>query len=237
MIKQISIIVLLLTSILASSQNSKPVVLVKGKVLNQRNMMPVDVDVRIVYEVLSTGKEAGIARIDPRDGKYQIILPYGKKYGYLAFAEGYYSVTKYFDATKLEKYTEITEQNLYLAPIRKNQIVRLNNIFFEKNTAKLKKESLLELDRFVSFLKTNKKIRIEISAHTDNSLEPNKSLVLSENRAATVYSYVISKGIKDKRLTNKGYGSSFPIGFNKSADGRAMNNRTEFKIISLSNKK
>ncbi len=226
-------VIFLFLSLVIYGQSSKPVVLIKGKVLNERNMMPVDVDVRIVYEVLSTGNEAGVARIDPRDGKYQIILPYGKKYGYMALAEGYYSVTKSLDVTKLEKYTEIDEQNLFLAPLKKDQVVRLNNIFFKDKTAVLKPESELELNRFVQFLKRNKKIVIEISAHTDNTLDDKQSMLLSEQRAETVYNYVVKKGIKEKRLSKKGYGLRFPLGFNNTEEGRALNNRIEFKIISL----
>ena len=223
--RKIHTIIFLFLSLVIFSQSSKPVVLIKGKVLNERNMMPVDADVRIVYEVLSTGKEAGVARIDPRDGKYQIILPYGKEYGYMALAEGYYSVTKSLDVTKLDKYTEIDEQNLFLAPLKKDQVVRLNNIFFKDNTADLKPESELELNRFVQFLKQNKKIVIEISAHTDNTLDDKQSMDLSEKRAGTVYNYVIKKGIKEKRLSKKGYGLRFPLGFNKTEEGRALNNR------------
>jgi len=235
--RKIHTLIFLFLSFIVFSQSSKPVVLIKGKVLNERNMMPVDADVRIIYEVLSTGKEAGIARIDPRDGKYQIILPYGKEYGYMALAEGYYSVTKSLDVTKLDKYTEIDEQNLFLAPLKKDQVVRLNNIFFKSKTADLKSESELELNRFVQFLKQNKKIVIEISAHTDNTLDDKQSMVLSEKRAETIYKYVISKGIKEKRLSKKGYGLRFPLGFNKTEEGRALNNRIEFKIISLKKEK
>ena len=231
--RKIHTIIFLFLSFVAFSQSSKPVVLIKGKVLNERNMMPVDADVRIVYEILSTGEEAGIARIDPRDGRYQIILPYGKEYGYMALAEGYYSVTKSLDVIKLDKYTEIDEQNLFLAPLKKDQVVRLNNIFFKDNTAELKPESELELNRFVQFLKQNKKIIIEISAHTDNTLDDKKSMELSEKRAEVIYNYVIKRGIKEKRLSKKGYGLRFPLGFNKTEEGRALNNRIEFKIISL----
>ncbi len=220
-----------LISFIVAGQSSQPVVLIKGKVLNERNMMPVDADVSIIYEDLATGKEAGIARIDPRNGKYQIILPYGKEYGYMALAEGYYSVSKSLDVTDLKEYAEIDEQNLFLAPIKLDQVVRLNNIFFKKNDSELRKESYIELNRLVEFLTINKKLIIEISSHTDNSQDVEESLKISESRAGVVYNYLISKGIKEKMLTKKGYGQKFPIGFNSDKEGREMNNRVEYKII------
>ncbi|NMC99979.1 MAG: hypothetical protein GYA62_09690, partial [Bacteroidales bacterium] len=133
------------------SQGSQAVVLISGKVVNERNMQPVES--RIVWELLPEGKEVGIARSDPNNGNYKIILPHGKKYGYMALAEGYYSVTKFLDLTNLEQYTEIDEQNLYLAPVMESQVARLNNVFFKDQSDEFMPESVCELDRFVSFLK------------------------------------------------------------------------------------
>lgn len=213
------------------SQGSQPVVLISGKVVNERNMQPVEA--RIVWELLPEGKEVGIARSDPSNGNYKIVLPHGKKYGYMALAEGYYSITKYLDLTNLEQYTEVDEQNLYLAPVMESQVARLNNVFFKDGTDELLPESICELDRFVSFLKVNKKITVEIAAHTDNIGDDKKNLELSQRRAEKVVEYCISKGIKKERLVAKGYGETQPIAFNGDEEGRAMNRRIEFKVLSI----
>ena len=213
------------------SQGSQPVVLISGKVVNERNMQPVEA--RIVWELLPEGKEVGIARSDPNNGNYKIVLPHGKKYGYMALAEGYYSITKYLDLTNLEQYTEVDEQNLYLAPVMESQVARLNNIFFKDGSDELLPESLCELDRFVSFLKVNKKIVVEIAAHTDNVGDDKKNMELSQLRAQKVVDYCISKGIKKERLVAKGYGETQPIAFNGDEEGRAMNRRIEFKVLSI----
>ena len=61
---------------------------------------------------------------------------------------------------------------------------------------------------------------------------------LSQNRAESVKSYVINKGISDKRVTANGYGEKKPIALNENKDGsdneegRALNRRIELKIIS-----
>jgi len=219
------------------AQNTKPVVLISGKAVNERNMQAVDVDVRVVYEELPSGKQAGIARINPVNGNYKIILPYGKKYSYRATAEGYYSVTKFLDVTNLTEYKEIDEQNLFLAPLVVDQVVRINNIFFKGKTAELLPESSVELDRFVDFLKTNKKIKIELLGHTDNQGDAKASLELSQKRVDVVADYLKKHKIKDIRLVVSAHGSKQPIGFNNTEEGRAMNNRIEFKVLSLDYKK
>jgi len=213
------------------SQGSEPVVLISGRVVNERNMEPIGA--RVVWELLPEGKEVGIARSDPSNGNYKIVLPHGKKYGYMALAEGYYSVTKFLDLTNLEQYTEIDEQNLYLAPVLPDQVTRLNNVFFKDGTDELLPESICELDRFVAFLKVNKKIVVEIAAHTDNVGDDKENLLLSQRRAEKIVQYCISKGIKKNRLVPKGYGETQPIAFNNDEEGRAMNRRIEFKILSI----
>ena len=222
-------ITVILISLLSKSQGSQPVVLISGKVVNERNMEPLEA--RVVWEILPDGTEAGIARTDPTTGEYKIILPFGKNYGYMALAEGYYSVTKNLDVSDLNEYKEIDEQNLFMAPVMESQVVRLNNIFFKKKSSELLPESNQELCRFVEFLKINKKITIEISGHTDNKGEPTELMKLSENRAQAVADYCTSKGIKSDRIIVRGYGMTRPIGFNKDEDGREMNRRIEFKVL------
>ncbi|OFX51834.1 MAG: hypothetical protein A2046_00725 [Bacteroidetes bacterium GWA2_30_7] len=231
----LAIILILAFYVNLFSQHVKPVMLVMGKVLNERNMKPVAA--RVIYEILPAGTEAGIARSNPGNGDYKIILPYGKKYGYLALAEGYYSVTQFLDVTDLSEYKEIDEKNLFLAPIEKDQVVRLNNLFFDDGSSSLKTESYPELNRFVQFLKLNKKIEIEISGHTDNLGEHSKNMEVSTKRAKAVADYIIENGINEKRLTIKGYGDTVPIGFNNTDEGRAMNKRIEFKVLSLEKNK
>jgi outer membrane protein OmpA-like peptidoglycan-associated protein len=212
------------------AQGSDPVVLISGKVVNERTMEAVEA--RVIYEILPEGTEAGIARSDPWSGEYKIILPRGKQYGYRGYAEGYYCVSKNCDVTELEKYTEIEEQNLYMAPLLVDQVIRLNNIFFKGRSAEFKSESNPELNRFVEFMKVNKKLIIELQGHTDNKGEAAENLTLSENRAKAVADYLISKGIKADRIQIKGFGQTRPIAFNKDEEGREMNRRIEFKVIS-----
>jgi outer membrane protein OmpA-like peptidoglycan-associated protein len=57
------------------------------------------------------------------------------------------------------------------------------------------------------------------------------NLLLSDQRAASVVSYLVKKGIAADRLAAKGYGETLPIATNDTDAGRAKNRRTEFKVI------
>ncbi len=206
-----------------------PVVLISGKVLNERTNQPVDA--RIIVEELPSGKEAAIARTDPNTGEFKIILPAGKKYGFRAIGLGFFEVNKNIDLSDVKEYTEIEDEMLRMSPIEVGSIVRLNNIFFEFAKATLLPESFPELDRTADFLKTNSNIFIEIGGHTDDSGSDITNQKLSEKRANSVATYLISKGVDTKRVTAVGYGESRPVAFNTDAEGRAMNRRVEFKIM------
>ena len=112
-----------------------------------------------------------------------------------------------------------------------NKIV-LKNIFFDFDKATLRPESTAELERLTKLLVDVPTMRIEISGHTDNKGSATYNQTLSENRAKSVVEYLISKGIVAARLEFKGYGLQQPIAPNETDEGRQLNRRTEFKILS-----
>jgi outer membrane protein OmpA-like peptidoglycan-associated protein len=126
----------------------------------------------------------------------------------------------------------VYEKDILLQPIEANASIVLKNIFFDVNRFELKPQSQLELDNLVKLLNENPSLKIEISGHTDNVGKPADNLLLSNNRAKAVVSYLVSKNISAQRLTTKGYGETKPLSDNKTEDGRAMNRRTEMKVVS-----
>lgn len=107
----------------------------------------------------------------------------------------------------------------------------LEDCNFETGKAILQPESYKVIDELVAFLVRKDDEKIELGGHTDNVGKAPKNLLLSKQRAQTVMAYVISKGIDPSRVTAKGYGMTKPIASNKTAAGRALNRRTEVKIL------
>jgi len=107
----------------------------------------------------------------------------------------------------------------------------LKNLFFDTNKSELKPESQTELDKLVQLLSENPGITIEISGHTDNVGKPGDNLTLSNNRAKAVVDYLVGKNIPAGRLLAKGYGETKPVADNKTEEGRAMNRRTEMRVV------
>lgn len=208
----------------------KPVVLIKGRVLNAETGLPIGA--KIAYEDLTKDKIVGEALSDGVTGEYSIILPSGATYGFLGNADGYFAVSENLDLSKLSQYKEIT-RDIKLVPLKKGQTIRLNNIFFDTGKFTLRKESRSELARLIKLLKENPTMKIEIQGHTDDVGADADNLTLSKNRAKAVYDYLIKNGIEASRLISKGFGETKPLVANSSAENRQMNRRVEFVIIEL----
>ena len=74
--------------------------------------------------------------------------------------------------TKVEIAKNITE-------ITQGEVFTVNNILFDFDKSSLKKSSYEELNKVVDFMKNNKDVKIELSAHTDNIGSEGYNLILS----------------------------------------------------------
>ena len=110
-------------------------------------------------------------------------------------------------------------------------MVLLDNIFFNFDKASLLDESVVELKTVLRYLKDNPGLSIEIRGHTDDKGADAYNQKLSQQRADAVKEWLVNQGIAAERLTAKGYGESDPLKPNDSEANRALNRRTEFKVI------
>lgn len=209
--------------------NLASLTLFKGRTLDDETKQPVEATIILTNN--ETGEELATFTSNSATGKFLISLPSGKNYGIAVKAEGYLFHSENFNIPANASYQEI-EKDIYLKKVKVGEAIVLRNIFFDFNKATLRPESKAELDRLVQLMRENPTLKIEISGHTDNigSAEYNKRL--SEQRAKAVVDYLIQAGISADRLTYAGYGFERPIAPNTTEEGRQLNRRTEFKILS-----
>jgi OOP family OmpA-OmpF porin len=106
-----------------------------------------------------------------------------------------------------------------------------HGINFDYNLATIKPESMGTLNMIMQILKDNPELKFEVGGYTDADGADDYNTKLSQQRADAVRSQLINMGIKDKRLTSKGYGKSKPISDNLTPEGKANNRRVEFVKI------
>jgi OmpA-OmpF porin, OOP family len=103
-----------------------------------------------------------------------------------------------------------------------------HGILFDSGSDKIKGESYKTLADIGGLLSDDPALRLSIEGHTDSDGADDANLKLSQNRAASVKTYLIDNYKVDAaRLETKGFGESKPIDVNTSAEGKANNRRVE----------
>ena len=200
---------------------------VKGKVFDKKTTKGLPSAVELID--MNTNQLISKVQTDEQ-GNYLITLPVGKNYAFNVNRKNYlfYSDNFFLSQTTADS---IYEKNIPLQPIEIDASIVLKNIFFDINKFDLKSESEAELDKLVQLLNDNPTLKIQINGHTDSDGKAADNLRLSENRAKSVIDYLNSKNIVATRLSSKGHGATSPLADNTTEEGKALNRRTEMKVI------
>lgn len=113
----------------------------------------------------------------------------------------------------------------------KPQVVRLEGVNFELDSARLKPGAREILEETARSLRGQPNLRVEIAGHTDSQGSASYNLNLSKRRASAVKTFLIKEGIDPARMEIKGYGESQPVASNDTAAGRQENRRVEFRVL------
>lgn len=117
------------------------------------------------------------------------------------------------------------------------EIVRLENVQFETNSAALTPKGIQTMEKVASVLKQAIGFPVEIQGHTDGRGERNYNLALSQQRANTCLQFLSARGLGANRFTAKGYGPDRPVASNDTEEGRLLNRRIEFSVKEVEIKK
>ena len=203
-------------------------VLISGLVIDSKTNNPVP-NAKVTLEALPSGEDLNsLASTDT--GAFTFAVDGGSRYAIRAEAEGYISQDENFDFTNQTSSDTVT-QNVMIVPIEKEEVIVLNNVFFDFDKSVIKQASFPVLERVLGYLSAEKIDEIEISGHTDARGPENYNLGLSRRRAQAVVDYFISKGVSKDRLSMNAFGETKPAVSNDTPEDRAKNRRVEFKIL------
>ena len=202
--------------------------LVRGIVLDEETKNPLYAQMEL--DDNQTGEVLAEFESSQSNGKFLISLPSGKNYGIAVKAEGYLFHSENFLIPEGSLYREY-DLEIYMKKIEVGKKIVLKNIFFETRSSILSPASKSEVERIAKIMVDNPTLKIEISGHTDNVGDDNYNQNLSEKRAKSVVDALVKLGIGTSRLEYKGYGEHDPVASNLTAEGKAENRRTEFKVL------
>ena len=118
------------------------------------------------------------------------------------------------------------------AEVKGERIELKEMIEFQTGSAEILHASDAILDEVVKIMNEHVEItKIRIEGHTDSEGKRESNRKLSDERAASVRTYLEKHGVDAGRLVSKGFGQEKPIADNKTAEGRAQNRRVEVHIV------
>ncbi|WP_207239849.1 OmpA family protein [Pseudomonas sp. GW456-L15] len=114
----------------------------------------------------------------------------------------------------------------------KEETIVIRDVHFHFDSAKLTDADKTKLNTIVTRLKQEaSSVQLRVTGHTDSVGSDAYNQKLSDKRAHSVVEYLISNGIpRSSFVSVTGAGESKPVADNKTAEGRAMNRRTEIQI-------
>ncbi|MGB6976149.1 MAG: OmpA family protein [Gammaproteobacteria bacterium] len=110
------------------------------------------------------------------------------------------------------------------------QLVMASDVTFRTNSADINSGFYPALNSVAKVFKKYSNTNIVISGYTDDTGGDAYNQQLSEQRAASVGSYLVSHGISPNRVFTQGFGKRNPVASNHTAAGRAKNRRVEITV-------
>ncbi len=124
--------------------------------------------------------------------------------------------------TKPENYTVLRKDVIV------GDKITLDKVFFDRGSSRLTTSAKKELDKIAIKMHRFPKIQLEVQGHICCTPSYQKEAIdkdtrkreLSVNRAKSVYKYLISRRVNEKRLIYNGYGNTQPLGNSTEQDRR-----------------
>jgi peptidoglycan-associated lipoprotein len=110
----------------------------------------------------------------------------------------------------------------------------LETVHFDYDSAKLTSTAKKILHQNATWLKKkeNSKVTIKVEGHCDERGSEEYNIKLGDKRAEAVKHYLVSHGIRSKRMTMESFGKDRPMDAGHDEEAWAKNRRCAFRILS-----
>jgi len=110
-------------------------------------------------------------------------------------------------------------------------IVNLSDVLFDFNKADLKPGAREKLAKIAGIVLSHPGLKMSIEGHADAIGSDEYNQRLSQRRAESVHSYLVTQGVpRDEIVATAGFGEGRPVATNGTAEGRQQNRRVELIV-------
>ena len=222
-------ILCLFFSHMANAQEGEVFVTVKGKAINKKDSTELS-GVTIFYEKLPYYDDMGMTRTTP-SGEFSFHLAKHTTYNFRV--EGVQGYEPYNEDIIIEDEDGNQEASitLLIAPEELEELIRLDNLNFNRGSATIMSSSYPELNEFIEYVNQRPNVIIQLEGHTDFAGNAEANMRLSQARVESVAEYLSSNGVKKSRITTKAFGGSQPLTMERTDEAKLMNRRVEVRLI------
>ena len=121
--------------------------------------------------------------------------------------------------------------NLKAQQTGRGLVLTVGDVLFASGKAEVSSGAQRSIDKLADFLKAYPRRNVLIEGHTDNIGDEGFNIKLSQQRADSVRTQLVERGVAPQRIRTKGYGAKFPVVDNDTTGGRQQNRRVEVVIL------
>lgn len=135
--------------------------------------------------------------------------------------------------TRQSAYVMLDTIRLQKREVIKPQIFEVATCIIDVNFAHDSDEplSVAGIQSLMKQLNSSSTMNIELRGYTDNNGQAEYNVDLSSRRATSVKNYLVKAGVDESRIKVKGFGQEQPIADNATYEGRRLNRRVEYVVL------
>lgn len=205
-----------------------------------RDKISNEVLVGATVKVIDENNEELASVITDSNGDYSITIDCNKGNFVRATMQGYVPSEEYLNISDskpliidfyLERDTVTAGYGDDLA-----KLLQLSTIYFDFDRYKVRPDAEIEIQKVIAAMEKYPSLKLKVTSHTDSQGDDSYNLWLSQKRAESTVSYMISKGIDSNRLKGEGFGETRLVnrcsnGVKCNKDEHQLNRRSEFIIL------
>jgi outer membrane protein OmpA-like peptidoglycan-associated protein len=134
------------------------------------------------------------------------------------------------DAEARSRQLEVQLKELDAKKTVRGLVITLGDVLFDTGQAQIKAGGMRGVQKLADVLKEYPQRNVLVEGFTDSIGDNGYNQDLSDRRAKAVRTALLDSGIGSDRITNRGYGETFPVATNATAAGRQLNRRVEIVV-------
>lgn len=134
------------------------------------------------------------------------------------------------DANARSRQLEAQLKELDAKKTERGIVITLGDVLFDTNKSDLKAGGMRNVQKLAGVLKEYPQRNVLVEGFTDSTGSSEYNQDLSDRRARAVRTALQDTGVAGERISNRGYGKTFPVADNATAEGRQLNRRVEIIV-------